>query len=125
MQMLQNGDIVEAMVPVTTKWSPASIHAIAKNGLVEVRWDDPGVDDKGKPFHPIGEVRVGGSFHVSARVPGRVFTKTRTCTLHSSFIQCQCQCQCAMCSCPDHTGRVISNRPLWEVMVKSTQEPTK
>ena len=56
MQMLQNGDIVEAMVPVTTKWSPASIHAIAKNGLVEVRWDDPGVDDKGKPFHPIGEV---------------------------------------------------------------------
>ena len=38
MQMLQNGDVVEAMDPVTTKWSPATIRAIAKNGLVEVRY---------------------------------------------------------------------------------------
>ena len=56
MQMLQGGDVVEAMDPVTTQWSPAVIHAIAKNGLVEVRWDDPGTDSNGKPFHPIGEV---------------------------------------------------------------------
>ena len=56
MQMLQAGDIVEAMDPVTTKWSPATIRAFAKNGLVEVRWDNPGMDDKGRPFHPIGEV---------------------------------------------------------------------
>ena len=50
------GDVVEAMDPVPTKWSPATVHAIAKNGLVEVRWDDPGMDNKGKPYHPIGEV---------------------------------------------------------------------
>ena len=56
MQKLQAGDIVEATDPVTTTWSPATIRAIAKNGLVEVLWDDPGTDDNGKPFHPIGEV---------------------------------------------------------------------
>ena len=56
MDMLQNGDIVEAMDRVTTKCNPATVHAIAKNGLVEVRWNDPGMDDKGKPYHPIGEV---------------------------------------------------------------------
>ena len=55
-QKLQAGDIVEATDPVTTTWSPATIRAIAKNGLVEVLWDDPGTDDNGKPFHPIGEV---------------------------------------------------------------------
>jgi hypothetical protein len=56
MQMLQGGDIVEAMDPVTTQWSPAVIRTITKSGLVEVRWDDPGMDGNGKPFHPIGEV---------------------------------------------------------------------
>ena len=56
MQMLQGGDIVEAMDPVTAQWSPAVIRTITKSGLVEVRWDDPGMDDNGKPFHPIGEV---------------------------------------------------------------------
>ena len=55
-QMLQGGDIVEAMDPVTAQWSPAVIHAIAKSGLVHVRWDDPGKDGNGNPFHPIGEV---------------------------------------------------------------------
>ena len=53
---LQVGDIVEALDPVTCTWSPAIIHTMAKSGLVEVRWDDPGHEADGKPFHPIGEV---------------------------------------------------------------------
>ena len=56
MLQLQGGDIIEALDPVTGKWSPAVIHALARNGLVEVRWKDPGTDANGKPFHPIGEV---------------------------------------------------------------------
>lgn len=53
---LQGGDVVEALDPVTCVWSPATIRSLAKNGLVEVLWDDPGHDASGKPFHPIGEV---------------------------------------------------------------------
>jgi len=53
---LQGGDIVEALDPVTCVWSPATIRSLAKNGLVEVIWDEPGHDADGKPFHPIGEV---------------------------------------------------------------------
>ena len=53
---LKGGDIVEALDPVTGQWSPAIIHTIAKNGLIEVRWNDPGTDANGRPFHPIGEV---------------------------------------------------------------------
>ena len=56
MANLQVGDIVEALDPTTSAWCPAAIHAMAKNGLVEVRWFDPGCDEHGKPFHPIGEV---------------------------------------------------------------------
>ena len=53
---LQVGDFVEARDPVDGGWSPGTIHAIAKSGLVHVRWSDPGTDAHGKPFHPIGEV---------------------------------------------------------------------
>ena len=53
---IKYGDIVEALDPVTGQWSPARIHNITKNGLIEVLWDDPGADAKGRPFHPIGEV---------------------------------------------------------------------
>lgn len=53
---LKAGDIVEALDPVTSKWIPARVHTLAKNGLVEVLWDDPGHDADGKPFHQIGEV---------------------------------------------------------------------
>ena len=53
---LKCGNIVEALDPVTGQWSPARIHNITRNGLIEVLWDDPGADAKGRPFHPIGEV---------------------------------------------------------------------
>lgn len=56
MLQLEGGDIVEALDPVTGQWSAAIVHSIAKNGLIQVRWDDPGADAKGRPFHPIGEV---------------------------------------------------------------------
>ena len=56
MLKLQGGDIVEALDPVNGNWVPGSVHTIAKNGLVEVRWDDPGTDANGRPFHPIGEI---------------------------------------------------------------------
>ena len=53
---LKGGDNVKALDPVTGQWSLAVVHGIAKNGLIQVRWDNPGVDAKGRPFHPIGEV---------------------------------------------------------------------
>ena len=53
---LEGGDIVEAVDPVTGQWNAATVHSVAKNGLIRVRWDDPGADAKGRPFHPIGEV---------------------------------------------------------------------
>ena len=53
---LQHGNVVEALDPVTGKWTPATVHALSKNGLVAVKWDDPGHDVDGRPFHPIGEV---------------------------------------------------------------------
>ena len=52
----QVGDIVEAKDPVTHGWSAATVHAFGKNGLIAVRWDDPGFDARGQRFHPIGEV---------------------------------------------------------------------
>ena len=56
MLKLQGGDIVEALDPVNGNWVPGSVHTIAKNGLVEVRWDNAGTDANGRPFHPIGEI---------------------------------------------------------------------
>ena len=53
---IKTGDIVEAMDPVVDTWSPATIHSISKNGLVKVRWHNPGCDPDGNPWHPIGEV---------------------------------------------------------------------
>ena len=53
--VIQAGDIVEALDPVHGKWVPATVYGFSK-GLVKVRWDNPGVDEAGRPFHPIGEV---------------------------------------------------------------------
>ena len=53
---LHSGDIVQALDPVTEHMSPATIHSIGKNGLVKVRWHDPGHDEQGNPWDPIGEV---------------------------------------------------------------------
>ena len=52
---VQAGDIVDALDPVHGKWVPATVYGFGK-GLVKVRWDNPGVDEAGRPFHPIGEV---------------------------------------------------------------------
>ena len=53
---LRVGDLVEALDPVTGVWTPGTVSAITKTGLVDVRWDDPGTDASGKPYHPIGEI---------------------------------------------------------------------
>ena len=53
---LQLGDLVEALDPVTHERVHATIHALAKNGLVQVRWHEPGCDNSGQPYSAFGEV---------------------------------------------------------------------
>ena len=53
---IQPGDVVHARDPFNREWSCATIVAMAKNGLVHVRWHEPGYLAQGQPFSPIGEV---------------------------------------------------------------------
>ena len=53
---LQLGDLVEALDPVTHERVHATVHALAKNGLVQVRWHEPGCADNGQPYSAFGEV---------------------------------------------------------------------
>ena len=56
MSKLSVGDIVKAECPVTGAWADASVNQIRSNGLVEVRWHDPGTDPYGRPFQALGDV---------------------------------------------------------------------
>ena len=54
---LQVGDIVKAECPCSGEWVDATVHELLhSSGLAVVRWHHPGVDARGRPFHPLGEV---------------------------------------------------------------------
>lgn len=53
---LKAGDLVKAECPFTREWHDATIRAVRGRGLVEVRWHNPGMDSRGKPFSRYGDV---------------------------------------------------------------------
>ena len=69
---LQVGDLVKAECPCTGEWVDASVHELhCSSGVLVVRWHNPGVDHRGRPFQPFGEVyadRVRLAFRKSASV---------------------------------------------------------
>jgi len=49
-------DLVKAECPCTGEKCDATISALSGNGLVTVRWHNPGFAPDGRPFHPFGDV---------------------------------------------------------------------
>ena len=53
----QTGDLIKAECPCTGEWVDATAHELhTSSGILVVRWHNPGVDSRGRPFHPLGEV---------------------------------------------------------------------
>jgi len=56
MTKLLEGDLVKAECPKSGAWHNATVHSVHKDGLVEVRWHNPGTLSDGRPFQPLGDV---------------------------------------------------------------------
>ena len=53
---LQVNDLVKAQCPWAGELCDATICALRENGLLEVRWHNPGIDGNGRSFQPYGDV---------------------------------------------------------------------
>lgn len=56
MAKLKQDDLVKAECPISGAWQDATVLAIHDNGLIEIRWHDPGTQPDGRPFQPCGDV---------------------------------------------------------------------
>ena len=71
MAKLRVGDLAKAECPISGAWHDATVHSIRENGLVEVRWHDPGIRRDGSPFQPLGDVWAENARSVFRRGQGR------------------------------------------------------
>ena len=68
---VQVQDLVKALCPITNEWHDATVSSIRRNGLVEVRWHNPGMTADGRAFHPFGDVWAGDLRLVYRREGGK------------------------------------------------------